>query len=149
VCDRGAPDANGVFAQPPKAGKPYPSTFRCFKVADQNATLNEGENYQPHLSADGSRIVWADFNESPDVVYEEPLTYSASGVLQPPVAANIRFFGPAGPTGSDPEEEFAFDQPQVSADGNWLVMTGFDEGIETPLLAEADLRQATPTVREI
>jgi len=142
------PDGNGIFDEN------FPGTtvrnYRYFLV-DLKGTQDITLRQQPHLSADASRIVWAEeyFGEGTirESVWAADINKDAKGSISE--ITNVRQVPTESRTffGHDPEE------PRISGDGNHVVMTvsipgcSFDECPDNIATISADLNKPEDITR--
>lgn len=147
VCDRGPVAADGTYAEP-KDGADPGTDQRCVQVTTLTTPLNQ--NGWPHLSADAGRIVWADqAGESPtSAVRTVALAHGAGGVLIAPDQQSIQQL-PEPADGFPGTGRTSYIEPQISADGNWVVADATDENTLTDGIVEASLAQNPIVVRRV
>jgi hypothetical protein len=136
-CDRGAPNAAGVYRQVGGAGTTYPDFFHCEEIQYLQNPL--GADGWPRMSGAGDRIVWADgTNGFGDVVQAVTLDLSGLGVVnnsiieQDQMSFTVPTFA-ANANGAD------IRSPAISLDGSWVVAEAEGVGPEDVGIIEANL----------
>ena len=146
VCDRGAPNGDGTFDRAPTPGSPVDSG-RCVEVGTTQTRTDVG---YPHLSADASRIVWASqpAESAVSAAFTIALRYDATGR---PVAPDLQSAQqlPEPADGFPSTGRTSYIEPQISADGNWVVAEATDKNTLTDGIIEADLGANPAVVRRV